>query len=121
MDTALVDGKYSTIVYLKALRQSWKTTGKMVVWLSTSSPASVTTCRLPRWPRRRIASWRSPTGVSMGEELLEQQIGSGLLYSRQIGNSYSAALYIGIASMLENDVEDLSGSISACSVMALVV
>ena len=110
MDTALVDGKYSTIVYLKALRQSWKhyreNSGSHDFSEFSRFCYHLPFTKMGEKAHRKLAVTNS---VSMGSDLLEQQIGSGLLYNRQIGNSYSASLYIGLASLLENDKEDLSG------------
>ncbi len=109
MDTALVDGKYSTMIYLKALRQSWKNyreDGGLAFDQFARFCYHLPFTKMAEKAHRKLAV---TNGVSMPEELLERQIGAGLLYSRQIGNSYSAALYIGIASLLEHDGEDLSG------------
>ncbi|CAM3687837.1 hydroxymethylglutaryl-CoA synthase [Parendozoicomonas haliclonae] len=108
-DTALVDGKYSTIIYLKALRQSWKNyeeAGGLAFDQFSRFCYHLPFGKMAEKAHRKLAV---TNGVSMTDELLEQQIGASLHYSRQIGNSYSAALYIGIASLLENDAEDLSG------------
>ena len=108
-DTALVDGKYSTIIYLKALRQSWKNyreDGGLAFDQFSRFCYHLPFSKMAEKAHRKLAV---TNGVSMGEELLERQIGSSLLYSRQIGNSYSAALYISVVSMLENDEQDLSG------------
>jgi hydroxymethylglutaryl-CoA synthase len=39
---------------------------------------------------------------------IEYQIGASLAYNRQIGNSYTASLYLGIISLLENVSENLA-------------
>ncbi len=110
MDTALVDGKYSTIVYLKALRQSWKhyceNEGSLEFTDFARFCYHLPFTRMGEKAHRKLAV---TNGVAMDEELLNRQIGSGLLYNRRIGNSYSASIYIGLASLLENDREDLSG------------
>ncbi|WP_281647825.1 hydroxymethylglutaryl-CoA synthase [Parendozoicomonas sp. Alg238-R29] len=109
MDTALVDGKYSTIIYLKALRQSWKNyheAGGLDFGDFSRFCYHLPFTKMGEKAHRKLAV---TNGVSMDVELLEKQIGSGLLYNRQIGNSYSASLYIGLLSLLENDQEDLSG------------
>ncbi len=109
MDTALVDGKYSTIIYLKALRQSWKnylSDGGLPFDQLSRFCYHLPFTRMAEKAHRKLLV---TNGVSLSDEALERHIGASLLYSRQIGNSYSAALYIGIASLLENDAEDLSG------------
>jgi hydroxymethylglutaryl-CoA synthase len=42
-------------------------------------------------------------------ETLKMHVENGLIYSKQIGNAYTASLYIGLASLLENDSSDISG------------
>ena len=108
-DTALVDGKYSTIIYLKALRQSWKNyreDGGLAFDQFSRFCYHLPFTKMGEKAHRKLAV---TNGVHMDAGLLEQQIGSGLHYNRQIGNSYSASLYIGLLSLLENDAEDLSG------------
>ncbi|WP_211825655.1 hydroxymethylglutaryl-CoA synthase [Kistimonas asteriae] len=109
MDTALVDGKYSTIVYLKALRQSWKhyqQAGGKVFSDFSRFCYHLPFAKMGEKAHRKLAV---TCGESMSDELFAEQTGSGLIYNRKIGNSYSASLYIGLLSMLENDSEDLSG------------
>ncbi|VDG76892.1 hydroxymethylglutaryl-CoA synthase [Actinobaculum suis] len=55
--------------------------------------------------RKAHARLMEHTGDSRGDEVIE----SGLIYGRDIGNTYTAALYIGLASLLANDTEDLTG------------
>ena len=42
------------------------------------------------------------------EEKMDYQIGSSLIYSREVGNCYTAALYLAIISLLDNTVKNLS-------------
>ena len=109
MDTALVDGKYSTIIYLKALRQSWKNyqeAGGLKFKELSRFCYHLPFTKMGEKAHRKLAV---TNGEGMDGDRIEQQIGSGLYYNRQIGNSYSASLYIGLVSLLENDEEDLSG------------
>ncbi len=108
-DTALVDGKYSTIIYLKALRQSWKNyreDGGLAFEDISRFCYHLPFTRMGEKAHRKLSV---TNGVSMDAESLERQVGAGLMYNRQIGNSYSASLYVGLVSLLENDHEDLSG------------
>jgi len=109
MDTAMVDGKYSTLVYLRALLASWKN-------YQDDGGASFTELarfcyhlpftRMAEKAHRKLAG---AEGERIDEHQLEEKIGPGLLYARQTGNSYSASLYIALISLLENDEEDLAG------------
>jgi hydroxymethylglutaryl-CoA synthase len=49
------------------------------------------------------------TGQEANESSIEQAMGASLKYNRTVGNSYSASLYFGLISLLENDADDLAG------------
>ena len=48
-------------------------------------------------------------GIESSEEDQVLRMGHSLTYNRTVGNSYSASLYFGLASLLDNDPEDLAG------------
>jgi hydroxymethylglutaryl-CoA synthase len=107
--TALVDGKYSTKIYLKALKRAWEQ-------FCQASP--LTFSDFSRFcyhlPFSRMAQKAHQQLVKLNRADLspaEQaaQIDATLLYNRIIGNSYTASMYIGLASLLENTAEDLAG------------
>ena len=107
---ALVDGKYSTLVYLSTLVDSWRQyrtlSGRKLSDLARScfhlpftrlaEKAFIRICREEKIPEP------SP-------EEIQRRVGASLLYNRQTGNTYAASLYEGLASLLDNDPEDLSG------------
>jgi len=105
LSEALVDGKYSTLVYIKALLESWKQyaaeSGRLF------SDFSRFCYHIPFTRMAEKAHQKLVKGVS-GEEL-RRVIGESLIYSRQAGNCYSASLYIGLCSLLDHAGEDLSG------------
>lgn len=109
MDTALVDGKYSTLVYLRALVSSWQhyrhDGGQRFTDLARFCYHLPFT-RLAEKAHRKLASTE---GQSLQGGLLDKQIAASLLYARQTGNSYSASLYTALLSLLENDEDDLAG------------
>ena len=47
--------------------------------------------------------------INFDKEQLQSQLEHVLDYNRNIGNSYTAALYVSLVSLLDNDPEDLSG------------
>ena len=107
---ALVDGKYSTLVYLSTLVDSWRQykalSGRGLGDLARScfhlpftrlaEKAFVRICREEKIPEP-------------APDELQCRVGSSLLYNRQTGNTYAASLYEGLTSLLDNDPEDLSG------------
>ena len=94
--TALVDGRLSVATYLSALKA----------------------CRaqLPHgpgtWSRAlfHLPFTRMAAKAARVLDLPELAWHAGTIYGRQIGNVYTASLYVSLASLLENDEEDLAGS-----------
>lgn len=109
-DEALVDGRYSTRMYLQALCQSWtvytQNTGRgfadhdrFCYHLPFTRMAEKAHIRLAR-----------ECGIDpLPRESLDKHIGDSLFYNRMSGNSYSASLYAGLASLLDRCEEDLAG------------
>ncbi|SIS80287.1 hydroxymethylglutaryl-CoA synthase [Neptunomonas antarctica] len=107
--TALVDGKYSTKIYLKALKQAWENFRE-----NSSLTFNDFTHFCYHLPFSRMAqkAHKHLARVNKSEldaSDLEQQIADTLLYNRIIGNSYTASMYIGLASLLENCQQNLTG------------
>jgi len=107
--TALVDGKYSTKIYLKSLKQAWEH------FREASSLAfndfqhfcyHLPFTRMAQKAHKHLAKLNKSELTS---ELLDLQIEDSLLYNRIIGNSYSASMYIGLVSLLENCKQNLAG------------
>ncbi|SEG52119.1 hydroxymethylglutaryl-CoA synthase [Marinobacterium lutimaris] len=106
--TALVDGKYSTKIYLKSLKKAWEN-------FSEVSPLSFGD--LSRFcyhlPFSRMAQKAHQHLVKMNKvvmtpEQVEEQIEPTLSYNRIIGNSYTASMYIGLCSLLETCQDNLA-------------
>jgi len=105
LSEALVDGKYSTLVYIKALLESWK---QYAAESGRSLSDFTRFCyHIPFTRMAEKAHQKLVKGVS--DEDLKKVIGESLIYSRQAGNCYSASLYVGLCSLLDNAAEDLSG------------
>ncbi|MCX6997840.1 MAG: hydroxymethylglutaryl-CoA synthase [Kiritimatiellaeota bacterium] len=105
---ALVDGKYSTLVYLSTLVQAWRQyrelTGRKLTDLARccfhlpftrlAAKAYIRLCREEQLP---------PPSA----EELQHKLGPALVYNRLTGNTYAASLYESLTALLENDTEDL--------------
>ncbi len=105
LDEALVDGKYSIKIYLKALAESWKQ-------YTQDSGRSFTDhdrfCY--HLPFTRMAEKAHQQLAKLNDQpVVNEHIEASLRYNRQIGNSYTASLYIGLASLLETSDDDLTG------------
>lgn len=107
--TALVDGKYSTKIYLKALKKAWEHFCEASPL--TFSDFSHFCYHLPfsRMAQKAHQHLAKVNKSVLSPEQLEQQIEDTLLYNKTIGNSYTASMYIGLTSLLENCLQNLSG------------
>jgi len=110
LDEALVDGKYSINMYLRALTESWqeyrKESGR------DFSDFARFCYHLP-FTRMAEKAHRHLAGLAGCADLetatLDGHLQDSLRYNRVIGNTYTASLYIGLTSMLENSDADLAG------------
>ncbi len=105
---ALVEGKYSSKLYLSMLEKSWhqycsasKREFKDHDYFCYHSP-------VPRLVEKAHQSLLKMNSAALPEEIANQQVALALQYGRSIGNSYTASLYVGLASLLDNSQEDLT-------------
>ena len=108
-DQALVDGKYSTRVYLQALQACWQQYREQS---RRDLPDIYRFCyhlpftRMAEKAHERVvkASGGTPT-----DDLMREQVGGSLGYNKRTGNSYAASLYVGLTCLLDTTEEDLAG------------
>jgi hydroxymethylglutaryl-CoA synthase len=109
-NAALVDGQYSTRVYLSALEQAWRhyvevsgrgwnEFSRFCYHLPFTRIAEKAQSRLAR-----IAGVPAP-----GPEGIHRLVEETLRYNRLTGNTYAASLYEGLTSLLDHAEEDLGG------------
>lgn len=107
-DQAVVDGKYSTKVYLQSLQECWRQyralSGRGFADLFRYCYHLPFT-RMAEKAHERLAK---DSGVEMTDALLGEQIGDSLTYNRITGNSYAASLYVGLACLLDTSKADLA-------------
>ncbi|WP_415881857.1 hydroxymethylglutaryl-CoA synthase [Neptuniibacter sp. QD34_54] len=108
--TALVDGKYSTKIYLKSLKKAWE--NFVEVSSLAFSDFSHFCYHLPfsRMAEKAHKHLAKVNKVGLSLEQIEEQVEETLYYNRIIGNSYTASMYIGLTSLLENCKENLAGN-----------
>lgn len=108
LDEALVDGKYSIKVYMNALEQCWKnyqeTTNAnfedfdhFCYHLPFSRMGTKAHLHLARNQKAKLSS-----------KQLQQQIEPSLRYNRITGNAYTASLYVGLLSLLDDQELNLT-------------
>lgn len=111
-DYAMVDGRLSCDVYLKLAEETW------LQYLELNNCKfedhdrfcyHVPLAKLAESAHKKIArisGFKKLTG-----DQLDYQIRQSLIYNKEVGNCYTASLYLSIISLLENAPEDLSGKL----------
>ncbi|MBS0349808.1 MAG: hydroxymethylglutaryl-CoA synthase [Proteobacteria bacterium] len=108
-EEALVDGKYSCDVYLQVLLETWSHYSKLTGNQYENFARFCYHAPVPALVEKahRLLAKRNNTILDKEKSLSELQ--HALHYNRIVGNSYTAALYISLLSLLDNDPNDLSG------------
>jgi len=102
-DAALVDGKYSSRMYLQILEKTWQQYQEQSQrgfndheFYCYHTPVS----RLAEKAHSYLNKLAGESAVT--EAALMAQVADTLQYSREIGNCYTASLYLGLASLLDH-------------------
>ncbi len=110
-DAALVDGKYSSRLYLALLEKTWQQYAQQSgrsfadhAYFCYHTPVP----RLVEKAHSQLVKLTLGRAVDIQAEQLAK-VQPALIYGRQIGNGYTASLYMSLASLLDNLDEDLSG------------
>lgn len=108
-DQALVDGKYSTRVYLNSLLETWS----QYAALSGRGYRDIDRfcyhlpfTKIAVKAQEKLAKHNQ---VELTDEAAEALLNDSLRYNRITGNSYSASLYVGLTSLLDHAADDLAG------------
>ncbi len=106
--TPIVDGKYSTLIYIKAAKNAWKQLSESanlkfdeVDHFCYHLPFSTMGSKAHLKVAKSAESEKS-------QEELKSQLAPSMFYNKDIGNSYTASVYISLCSLLDNADEDLS-------------
>ena len=105
---ALVDGKYSTMVYIHTLLKSWKQYAELTGRSLNDFDRfcyHIPFCKMAEKAHRKLLHKQ---GEKITPERLEELLGDSLTYSRTTGNCYAASMYVGLLSLLETSETDLS-------------
>ncbi|WP_293265339.1 hydroxymethylglutaryl-CoA synthase [Neptunomonas sp.] len=106
--TALVDGKYSTKIYLKALKKAWEDFRESSSLTFNDFAHFCYHLPFSRMAQKAHQHLAKANKSELDASGLEQQIADTLSYNRIIGNSYTASMYIGLSSLLENSQDNLA-------------
>ncbi len=107
---ALVEGKYSSKLYLTLLEKCWieyqRQSGRGYLdhaYYCYHTPVP----RLVEKAHQHLL--KASDYTHLPEDVIAQQIQPTLSYSRQMGNSYTAGLYVGLISLFDHAQDDLTG------------
>lgn len=109
LDEALVEGKYSSKLYLTMLEKTWREYAELSQRNYQDHHYFCYHAPVPRLVEKAHNSLVRMTGETVSEAEWMTHLEYSLAYGRQIGNSYAASLYVGLASLLDNCPDDLSG------------
>ncbi len=109
-DAALVDGKYSSKMYLNLLEKTWKQYLERSQRGFKDHDFYCYHTPVSRLAEKAHCFLNKIAGTAeITESALLQQLAHTLAYSREIGNCYTASLYLSLASLLDHTDEDLLG------------
>jgi hydroxymethylglutaryl-CoA synthase len=109
-DAAFVDGKYSSKLYLSMLEKSWRQYNTLSNRTFSDHDYFCYHAPVPRLVEKAHQHLAKISGhEKLSDADVQKQLGDALTYSRHMGNSYTASLYISLASVLDHVTEDLTG------------
>jgi hydroxymethylglutaryl-CoA synthase len=107
LDYALVDGKYSSRLYLTMLEKSFKQYQNLSGRGMADHAYFCYHVPVPRLVEKAHQHLLKITQHQLTESQVQEQIQAGLIYGRQMGNSYTASLYVSLASLLDHTQEQM--------------
>ncbi|TVQ67875.1 MAG: hydroxymethylglutaryl-CoA synthase [Oceanospirillales bacterium] len=107
--TALVDGKYSTKIYLRSLKKAWEHFTEVSPLAFNDFSYFCYHLPFSRMAQKAHQHLAKLNRCALTPEQIESQIADTLKYNQLIGNSYTASIYIGLCSLLDHLKEDLTG------------
>lgn len=107
---ALVDGQYSTRVYLSSLLSAWdryrEASGRTLDDFAHCC-FHLPFTRMAEKALQRL--WRHEKRGELTSDELAHRLGGALAYNRRTGNTYAASLYEGLCSLLDHAPDSLGG------------
>ena len=109
-DEALVDGKYSCELYLRLLKEAWQIYSECAKRTLSDHEHFLYHIPFPRLAEKAHQKLFMSNGQARPSQTdIDQVVGPSLQYAKRIGNCYTASLYIGLLSLLENTPDNLVG------------
>lgn len=104
LQEALVEGKYSSKLYLAMMDEAWQQYSQLSHRQYGDHAYFCYHTPVPRLVEKAHQFLGKVNGVAASID----DVSASLVYGRQIGNSYAASLYISLASLLDNLTTDLT-------------
>ncbi len=111
-DYALVDGRLSCEVYIRLAEETWRQYAHITGRKFTDHDRfcyHVPLAKLVESAHKKLAKINGIKNLNV--EQIAYQIGKSLIYNREVGNCYTASLYLSILSLLENENTDLANKL----------
>jgi hydroxymethylglutaryl-CoA synthase len=106
---ALVDGKFSTMVYIHTLWEAWKQYANLTGRSLNDFDRFCYHIPFTKMAEKAHLKLARKAKVPMVGSELKDLIESSLVYSRIVGNCYAGSMYLGLISLLESSEESLAG------------
>ena len=107
--TALVDGKYSTKVYLNSLKHAWEHFTELTERKFEDIDYFCYHIPFTKMADKAHKTLIKKVGATLTQAQQDAQTLPSQLYNRIVGNSYSASLFVGFISLLDNVKENIEG------------
>jgi hydroxymethylglutaryl-CoA synthase len=108
--TAVVDGRLSLRAYTDSLTGAWQDFQGQGGAAFGDIDAFVYHQPFTKMAVKAHQHLTKITGAPRDAAVMDGQIADTLRYNREIGNSYTASMYIGLVSLLDHAADDLAGS-----------
>lgn len=110
MHEALVEGKYSSKLYLTMLENTWKHYQTLSGRQLNDHDYFCYHVPVPRLVEKAHAHLLKVNHqLPLPEDSIKQQLNNALAYGRRLGNCYTASLYVSLASLFDHTQEDMAG------------
>jgi hydroxymethylglutaryl-CoA synthase len=106
---ALVDGKYSTMVYIHALMESWKQYADLSGRSLSDFDRFCYHIPFTKMAEKAHQKLCRKNKVETSKEEMQALLEESLRYSRITGNCYAGSMYVGLTSLLDTSADDLTG------------
>ncbi|MDF7805889.1 hydroxymethylglutaryl-CoA synthase [Pontiellaceae bacterium B12219] len=106
---ALVDGKYSTMVYIHTLMEAWKQYAELSGRSLSDFDRFCYHIPFTKMAEKAHQKLCRKNKVVTSREEMQALLEESLRYSRITGNCYSGSMYVGLTSLLDTSAENLAG------------